>query len=98
MKFTFKKHKKEGQYRSFQKDFTDIKLRGHQVGTISQADDYRLYEIRFAVHNPDKTSNCPFIWKTLKHRAQSEQEAREFVQTHIVTIQEKFNLYSFPND
>lgn len=89
-KFTFKKHKKEGSYRSFQKDYTDVKLSGNKVGWITER-EYEKYELWFSVKSTEHTCG----WKNIKLKAEfkNEKDAREFITTNAAKLQEKFELH-----
>ncbi len=96
MKFTFKKTIHAGRYRSFELDHTAIKIKGKEVGSISEGRKDRLYEIRLAVKKL-RTLEEPanFRWICLKKRCNSEPEAREFLRKYEKEIQEIHDLYSF---
>jgi len=90
-KFTYKKHKKEGQYRSFQKDFTDVKLSGKLVGSIRQLDDGQ-YRMSLIVEDPTG-ENCKWKWVSLTAQGKTEQACRNFLNERIDEIQSKFKLH-----
>ena len=94
-KFTFKKTIHEGQYRSFQKDHTTIKLNKKEVGYISE-NDYQNYKIYFAVKK-EKTEKDPgsFKWIRVNFNFDNEKEAREYIKENNDRIQEKLNLHYF---
>ena len=95
MKFTFKKHKKEGQYRSFQKDMTDIKLNKLIVGLISEY-EHGSYRIMFAIKKKKTEDDpAPFKWIRLAKTFINEENARSFIKKHNDTIQVEYNLYQF---
>jgi len=89
-KFTFKKHKKEGRFRSFEKDWSDIKLTGKVVGHITEN------KISFAVKK-EKTEKdpAPFKWIRLKRLFKNEQDARDLIKRFEKEIQEGYDLYLF---
>ena len=94
-KFTFKKVKKEGRYRSFELDRTIIKLEGKEVGCIEETRG-DTYIIRFA-KKKEKTleSPAPFRWTKLKYRPTTEEAARKYVVEKAKVIQEQLNLFQF---
>ncbi len=93
-KFTFKKQKATGRYRSFQIENTDIKQNGKVVGMI-EGDS--LFRIRLAVLKDeigeDGNPNCKWKWVTLKDKSESEEQARLWLNEFRDVIREKFNLY-----
>lgn len=87
--FTFKIHRTTGRYRSFDRSCMDIKLDGKQVGGVYEMDDN--YEIRFIV----KSGKHPgWKWVTLKKRATSFDEAKQFLRENFKSINEKLELVS----
>ena len=89
-KFTFKKQKKEGRFRSFQPDFTDIKLSGKVVGHITKC------KVSFAIKKERTEKDpAPFKWVRLKKVFENEQAARDLVKLLEKEIQKKYDLYLF---
>jgi len=98
MDFTFKKYKREGKYRSFQKRSTYIKLKKQQVGLISETENGE-YKIKFAIKKErTKKEPSPFKWVTLKKTTATENKAREFVKKFSKEIQEKYDLFLFEKE
>jgi len=94
MKFAFKKMKKEGRFRSFQKDVTDIKINKKVVGHITENDDF-LYSVSFSVKKqPTKSDPATFKWVVLKKKFESEKEARDYIQNCIERIVSQLDIYS----
>lgn len=92
-KFTFKKHPKSGQYRSFQKDYTDVKLGGKDVGSIAEQSDC-TYQMGLIIEDPNsKNDNCKWKWIFLKARAVDEKAAREFLNLRFDEINAKYKLH-----
>ncbi len=96
MKFTFKKHKKEGRFKSFELDGTDIKLKKKVVGLINETRDYHKYRVQFAVKR-EKTedSPAPFKWVTLKKIFIDEEEARKMLIENTDSLCSQFDFYRF---
>jgi len=95
MGFTFKKHKKEGRYRSFERDMTDIKLKRKACGLISEI-DFDKYCISFAVkREPTGSDPAPFKWIYFKKIFKNETKARAAIKKFEKEIQEKYNLHFF---
>lgn len=92
-KFTFKTEKPTGKWKSFQKASHSIKLNKCWVGSIEP--EYPFY-IRLMVIKKDimedKNPNCEWMWKTLAHKSQSLDEAKQFCNDNIDLILNKFNL------
>uniref|UniRef100_A0A6M3L0A0 Uncharacterized protein n=1 Tax=viral metagenome TaxID=1070528 RepID=A0A6M3L0A0_9ZZZZ len=98
MPFTFKKQKKEGRYKSFQKDFTDIKLKKKAVGYIAQEETFS-YRVSFAIKKEKtKSDPAPFKWITFKKRFKTEKRARKFANKNFNEIIEKFDLHKFEKE
>ncbi len=76
---TFKISPKSGPYRSFQKDYYEVKLKGKCIGFISQ-DTSRCYEIWFHVKSPTEPQS--FDNMRIKHRAESMKDAKEYIIRH----------------
>ena len=94
-KLTFKKTIKQGMYKSFERDYTYIKLNKKQIGSIQESREDGKYYIRFAVRKePTKEDPAPFKWITLKESFFSEKEAREKVKELENKILE-LDLYLF---
>ena len=96
-KFTFKKTIREGQYRSFEKDHTTIKLNKKEVGYISEVEP-GLYRAYFAVKKErTKEDPAPFKWIYIRKVFESEKAAREFIKENNDKIQTNLNLHYFDN-
>jgi len=94
--FTFKKHIYQGQYASFERDYTDIKLKKKVVGNIVEIRN-GYYQVGFMVVKQDiledKNPNCEWRWIFLAKTFSNEKEAREFVNFGYEKIIKKYNLY-----
>jgi len=95
-KFTFKKYRPIGRYRSFEpQDNYDIKLNGKMVGNIKE--DERKFTIGFKVNKKDpmedKNPNCSWKFVRLKRKFDSAEEAIEFIKINTEKIQIQFDLY-----
>lgn len=85
---------REGRYRAFEQERTDIKLNGKVVGYLSGPDHYRAYNdwrIRFMIKDPAEKSG--FKWITLAHRSISEADGRAFIKRVWEKILEKYDLF-----
>lgn len=95
MTFTFKKHKATGRYASFEKEYSDIKLKKKVVGTIHEIEGGKR-KVRFMVKKqPTKEEPAPFLWITVTKTFYDEEEARTWCKQNIKLIQEKLDLYQF---
>lgn len=83
----FRRHKKSGPYRSFQKTFVDIIDRG-VCGSISEDSDYK-FRVRLMVKSE---SVAGFRWVLLKAVLDNEADARAYVTRGWDIINEKFDL------
>jgi hypothetical protein len=91
-KFTFKKHPKTGPYRTFQKDYTDVKLGNQCVGSITEQSDC-TYQMGLIIEDPNsKNDNCKWKWIFLKARAVDEAAARAFLNLRFDEINKKYKL------
>ena len=94
-KFTFKKTIHEGQYRSFEKDHTIIKLNKNEVGYITEI-EYRQYKVYFAVKKEKTKKNpAPFKWTYVTKIFNSEKQAREYIRERNDIIQNALDLHQF---
>lgn len=84
-KFTFKKQRKEGTYRAFQRDMTDIKLKKKVCGHIYEKENGK-YKIQIAVEKEDvwrsKNPNCTWKWIFFIEHFENEEAARNAIQKH----------------
>lgn len=89
-KFTFRKLKKTGEWRSFQTDYTDIKLDKKIVGAIQEAgfEKYKIY-----VHIKAEDQVAGFRTVKFKKDFESENEAREFLNKNFKQIMEKYKIF-----
>lgn len=98
MKFTFKTDVPTGKWRSFDSPYHNIKLKKKKIGNI---DDNKPHYIRFAVIkkdiNEDGNLNCEWKWIKLKHKSESVQDAKDFLNENIDEILLTFDLYYFEN-
>jgi len=97
MGFTYKKHKKVGRFRSFEMDYTDIKLNKKIVGSISEISHFLanggLFRIMFVVERvPDDKNKLDWEWVTLKKKFETENEARGFLGIMFPEIIKKYKL------
>lgn len=86
MKFTFKKNVPIGQFRSFEKFSTDIKLNGKIVGLINEGDGFNNWSVRLRLKDE---SALGWKWARLKARFESEAKAREFLNENFETLLNK---------
>lgn len=93
-KFTYKKHKKEGRYRSFQRNFTDIKLDGKLVGSIRELEDGQ-YQMGFIV---DSDKHPGWKWAFLKSQGKTEDACRTFLAARFSEICKAFKLHPLDRD
>ncbi len=99
--FTFKKHSKETGIRRIGNQYqgADIKLKGKRCGLISAPNwtsAQHTYSIRLAeVAIPTKEHPKKFNWVTLAFKAESLEEAKQFLKDNYTKIIEKYNLYFF---
>ena len=90
MTVTFKKHPKTGLYRSFQNDFTDIKLgRKVTIGNIVEERGNGQYRVGLMV----KEGEGKFKWVHFKLRHPTEQEARDWFVRNFETLSNKYEIY-----
>ena len=95
-KFTFRKVKHTGRYRSFELDQTTIKLDRKEVGYMCESRDDQFWRIRLAVKKePTKQDPADFKWVMLEARPESEQQGREFILKYAAQILERYDLYQF---
>jgi hypothetical protein len=98
MDISFKKHKHEGRYRSFEKDFSDIKLDKKVIGHIQEV-NWNIYQIGFAkIKEKTNDDPAPFKWVWIKQKFNSEKEARMWVNANFEAVKEQINLYRFPKE
>jgi hypothetical protein len=99
MKFTFKKEKATGKWKSFDHDWHWIKLKKKEVGTISDSPPFhiRLMVIKKDI-NEDGNPNCVWRWITLAKESNSIGEAKDYLNNHIETIMELCELYMPPTE
>ena len=92
-KFTFKTEKATGRYRSFYNDSHTIRMKKMTVGSITD----RTWQIRLMVVkddiNEDGNPNCEWKWIALKKESASLQEAKDWLNTNFVSLNEKYNLF-----
>ena len=93
MKFTFKTEKPTGRYKSFESESHYIKLKRKTVGSIDSEDfKIRLSVIKEGLKITDNNPNCDWKWVTLKKENKSLQEAKDFLNTNNILIQQTYNL------
>ncbi len=96
-KFTFKKYRPTGCYASFEKGFTDIKIKKKQVGIIWEREGGK-WQIRFTVNRePTKEKPAPFKWIFVIEKFNSEKEAREWIQNNTDIIHTHLDLHYLEN-
>lgn len=88
---TFKRHKKEGFYRSFQRTHVDIKRKRKIVGKISETKSFE-FTISLIVRGDGSNPNCEWRWLTLKGSHPTEEAAREFIKRRWTDIETKFDI------
>lgn len=104
--FTFKKNIPTGYYAHFETEYHDIKLEGDIVGCITECKSYgtkkRSDDGKFAIGlkvwkkdiYEDGNPNCAWKWIYLKYRANSGEEARDFIRKYNDKLQELFPIYT----
>lgn len=98
MNFTFKKYKRVGKWRSFERNNTDIKLKKQQVGRIFEMENGE-YKVSFSIKKEiTKKDPAPFKWIRLKKTCNTEKDAREFIKKFSPAIQKKYDLYLFEKE
>jgi hypothetical protein len=103
-KFTFKKTPRAGRWASFDLETHEIKLKGKQVGMISEVGNRSMdpepppgmagkFRVSFTVEDP---LNRPAgrKWIRLKAVFDNAQEAREWLNAHAEELQKKFPLHA----
>lgn len=95
MNFTFKKSERQtGLLAVVARRYTDVKLDGRKVGTISHNDG--SWRVWFSIKKePTKEDPAPFRNVVLKQRFDSDASARQFVTAHSLMIQHAYNLHQF---
>lgn len=95
--FTFRKHQAVGRYRSFETEYSDIKIKGMVVGCIAEAEHFSKvdFEERFSIRLMvvDPVERKGFKWITLKKKFGSDSSAREFLKSNFERITNQFDLY-----
>ena len=93
-KFTFKTDKSTGKYRSFYKDFYNIKFNKKEVGQIVAVDGgykNRLQVMKENI-NEDGNPNCDWRWIQLAMKHNSIQDAKEWLNENRELIFKYYNL------
>lgn len=92
--FTFKTTKPTGRYASFNNSYTEIKQDGKYVGTISAEQPHRArFMVTKADVNEDGKPNCPWMWITLKHEAESVKEQQTWLKGNYEAITKRYTLH-----
>src|SRR5271169_2998757 len=95
MKLTFKTIKPVGRYKSFHGDYTVIKFNKKQIGMfIGDGDNERHYEppyqVRLMIYkddiNSDGNPNCEWKWITYKHKEDTLDGIKQWLNKNIDTI------------
>lgn len=93
MKFTFKTEKPTGRFKIFSSTSHFIKLKKKEVGHIVN----KSWEIRLAVVkddiNEDGNPNCKWRWVTLEKKSTTLQEAKDWLNTNFIFINEKYKIF-----
>ncbi len=93
-KFTFKTEKSTGPYGSFYPDHHYIKLDKKIVGNISDRD----FQISLMVYKDDimedGNPNRAWKWVRFKHKSESLELVKTFLNDNIDLILEKYRLHS----
>lgn len=92
-KVTFKRHQRTGQYRSFQRHYTDIKI-GPKVKIGSISGEGKCFRVSLMV--VDDTEKCGWRWIKFKGATESEAEARAWFVEKYAEIIEKHKLFEMP--
>jgi hypothetical protein len=98
-KLSFKKQKKEGRYRSFSPDRTEIKADRKVVGSICEYAPLNRPEGEFVwgyitFRLIDDTSACGFKNVFLKYRPTSEEDGRRWVTEKWDVLQQKYKFHT----
>ena len=97
MKFTFKKYIPTGRYRSFERDYHEIKLKNQVVGNIKESRKDYKFSIRLMVDKKDITEdgnpNC--IWKNIifKKKFNKVDEAKEWLNNNFDRINVEYIIH-----
>lgn len=95
MKFTFRKHKAETGLAAvgYSRRSVDIKHKKMVVGTI-YAPNWSTKDGKWglSIMVEDSDCKCGWKWVHLKHRCDTEEEAREFLKENLESILEQNNL------
>lgn len=93
MKVTYKRHAKVGRYRSFELDYTDIKFKRKQIGSIVELRNPPVWQERYCIRFTivSKVNPCGWRWVTVKQKFETEMQAREFLTPETVA---SFNRHS----
>lgn len=95
MRLSFKKMAKEGRYRSFQKDYTEIKADGKYCGFISEV-GHEQYRVGFKILKKDilEDNNPNCVWRIFKCKSvyKNEDAARDWIKHNWKAISEKRGL------
>lgn len=93
-KFTFKTTKPTGRYKSFDKDYHTIKLKGFEVGSILPDKPFkiRLMVVKNGTTIKDDNPNCTWKWITLKHESETLEAAKEWINANIEGIKKHWPL------
>ena len=94
-KFTFKTIKPTGKWKSFDNNYYQILLKKKEVGAFYNEGE-KGWSIRLMVMKietiTDNNPNCPWKWVTLKHRAESLEAAKDFVNGNFQKLTSSFTL------
>lgn len=95
--FTFKDNNPTGRYRSFERMFSDIKLKKKKCGTINEHEGFDNWSISFQIKKSPETITkqqpAPFKWVTLKYKPKNLKDAKEFLKTNTERILKTLDLY-----
>lgn len=91
MAITFKRHKKEGRYRSFQTTYTDIK-RGPKaiIGSIRETSLGGGYDVGIMVKDPKHPG---WRWVFFKKSFLCEVDARDWVLRNYSVLELKYDIH-----
>lgn len=93
IKVTFKRHKKEGRFRSFQRTFVDVKVKRRCIGAITEQKNGE-FRCAIMVKQPvTKEDPAGWRWLTLSAVFKTEQFARDFFTLRVDEIYAKFNVH-----
>lgn len=98
IKITFKRHAKTGQYKSFQRTYTDVKVKRKLIGSITEQKD-GSFRCSIMIKQP-VTQEDPAGWRWVRLNAvhRTEQSAREFLTLRADDLYAKYEIHELEPD